>query len=44
MILYLENAFREKFNLPLMDEKALKKQDFKNVIITKEAIHFSVVH
>ncbi len=44
MILYLENAFREKFNLPLMDEKALKKQDFKNVIITKEAIHFSVIH
>jgi hypothetical protein len=44
MILYLENSFREKFNLPLMDEKELKKQDFENVVITKEEIHFSVVN
>ena len=44
MILYLENAFREKFWLPLMDEKKIKKEDFKDAIITKEWIHFSVVH
>ncbi len=44
MILYLENAFREKFWLPLMDEKVLKKEDYKNTIITKEWIHVSVIH
>jgi hypothetical protein len=44
MILYLENAFREKFGLPLMDEKTLKKEDFEDTIITKEGIHTSVVH
>lgn len=44
MILYLENSFREKFWLPLMDEKVLKNEDFENTIITKEWIHFSVVH
>ncbi|MDD2871782.1 MAG: CusA/CzcA family heavy metal efflux RND transporter [Candidatus Gracilibacteria bacterium] len=44
MILYLENSFREKFGLPLMDEKVLKNEDFENTIITKEGIHFSVVH
>jgi Cu/Ag efflux pump CusA len=27
-----------------MDEKELKKQDFENVVITKEEIHFSVVN
>ena len=43
MILYLENAFREKFGLPLMDEKILKKEDFGEAIITKEGIHVSVV-
>jgi hypothetical protein len=36
MILYLENAFREKFNLPLMDAKTLEKKDFEDAIITKE--------
>ena len=25
-----------------MDEKELKKQDFENVVITKEEIHFSI--
>jgi len=44
MILYLENAFREKFGFPLMDQKTLKKWDYKNAIITKEWIHFSVIH
>ncbi|MCP4522810.1 MAG: efflux RND transporter permease subunit, partial [Candidatus Gracilibacteria bacterium] len=44
MILYLENAFREKFGFPLMDEKTLKKEDFKIAIITKEGIHTSVLH
>lgn len=44
MILYLENAFREKFWLPLMDEKVLKKEDYKSTIITKEWIHFSIIH
>ncbi len=44
MILYLENAFREKFWLPLMDEKTLKKEDFETTVITKEWIHISVVH
>ena len=44
MILYLENSFREKFGLPLMDEKDLKKDDFKKVTITKQQIHESVVH
>jgi len=44
MILYLENAFREKFWLPLMDEKTLKDEDYKDTIITKEGIHMSVVH
>ena len=44
MILYLENAFREKFWLPLMDEKTLNNNDFKNAIITKEGIHMSVIH
>ncbi len=44
MILYLENAFREKFWLPLMDEKTLNNNDFNNAIITKEGIHMSVIH
>lgn len=44
MILYLENAFREKFWLPLMDEKTLNNNDFNNAIITKEWIHMSVIH
>lgn len=44
MILYLENAFREKFWLPIMDQKTLKDKDFKEVIITKEWIHTSVIH
>ncbi len=44
MILYLENAFREKFWLPLMDKKNLKDEDFKKIVITKEWIHKSVVH
>ncbi|MDQ7022163.1 MAG: efflux RND transporter permease subunit [Candidatus Gracilibacteria bacterium] len=44
MILYLENSFREKFGLPLMDEKTLTKEDFKNIDITQQGIHFSVVH
>lgn len=44
MILYLENAFRNKFWLPLMDEKVLKKEDYEKTTITKEAIHASVVH
>jgi hypothetical protein len=43
MILYLENAFREKFGLPHMDEKTLKKNDFDDINITKEGIHTSVV-
>lgn len=44
MILYLENSFRKKFWLPLMDEKVLKKEDYNNTIITKEWIHMSVIH
>ena len=44
MILYLENAFREKFWLPLMDEKVLKKDDYRNTIITKQWIRISVIH
>lgn len=44
MILYLENAFREKFWLPLMDEKTLTSDDYQEKIITKEGIHMSVVH
>jgi len=44
MILYLENAFREKFWLPLMDGKTLNNNDFNNAIITKEGIHMSVIH
>ena len=44
MILYLENSFREKFWLPLMDKKTLKKDDFDNTIITREWIHMSVIH
>lgn len=44
MILYLENAFREKFWLPLMNEKTLNNQDFENVIITKEWIHMWIIH
>jgi len=43
MILYLENSFREKFWLPLMDEKTLEKQDFEGVNITKDEIRDSVV-
>jgi Cu(I)/Ag(I) efflux system membrane protein CusA/SilA len=44
MILYLENSFREKFWLPLMDKKALIKDDFKNIILTRQWIHNSVVN
>lgn len=44
MILYLENSFRENFGFPLMNEKILSNEDFKNAIITKEWIHASVVH
>lgn len=44
MILYLENAFREKFWFPLIDEKVLKSQDYKDAIITKQWIHTSVIH
>lgn len=43
MILYLENAFREKFGLPLMDEKVLETEDYKNIKITNEEIHEAVV-
>ena len=44
MILYLENSFREKFWFPLIDEKTLTKNDFKDVNITKQWIYKSVVH
>lgn len=44
MILYLENSFREKFWLPLMDQKVLEEEDFKSVKITQEGIYEAVVH
>lgn len=44
MILYLENSFREKFWLPLMNEKTLEKSDYENTIITKEWIHNSIIN
>ncbi len=44
MILYLENSFRQKFNLPLMDEnKVLDKSYYNNKNIDKKSIHESVI-
>ncbi len=43
MILYLENAFREKFGLPLMDEKTLDNAELSEVKISKNDIHDAVV-
>jgi Cu(I)/Ag(I) efflux system membrane protein CusA/SilA len=43
MILYLENSFREKFWLPLMDEKTLGENDYLTTAITQQWIHQSVI-
>lgn len=43
MILYLENSFREKFWLPLMDEKTLSENDYFTTAITQQWIHQSVI-
>jgi len=43
MILYLENAFREKFGFKLMDTWAISKTDLANTSITKQWIHDSIV-
>jgi len=43
MILYLENAFREKFGFKLMDTWTVSKTDLANTNITKEWIHDSIV-
>jgi Cu(I)/Ag(I) efflux system membrane protein CusA/SilA len=43
MILYLENAFREKFGFKLMDRWAVSKADLANASITKQGIHDSIV-
>lgn len=44
MILYLENSFREKFKLPLMDEKVLSKNDYENVEITQNWIYDAILN
>ena len=43
MILYLENAFREKFGFKLMDKWTLSKSELENVSITKQWIRDSIV-
>ena len=43
MILYLENAFREKFGFQLMDSWAVSKSELVKVDITKEGIHNAIV-
>jgi len=43
MILYLENSFREKFGLKLMDAWIVSKSELKNTNITKEGIHDAVL-
>lgn len=43
MILYLENAFREKFWLQLMDTWTISKSELQDAHITKEWIHESIV-
>lgn len=43
MILYLENAFREKFWFPLMDTGRVSKSDLENIDITKQGIHNAIV-
>ena len=43
MILYLENAFREKFGLKLMDSWTISKNELMDAHITKEWIHESIV-
>lgn len=44
MILYLENAFRERFWLPLMDEKALGQIDTSQVSFDTQSIHDSIIN
>lgn len=44
MILYLENAFREKFGLPRMDEKVLSKDDLKKAKVTHDGLYSAVVN
>ena len=44
MILYLENAFREKFGLPLMDEKVLSKDDLKKAQVMHDGLYSAVVN
>lgn len=43
MILYLENSFREKFGLPLLDEKKLEKEDIGSISFTSEEIKGSII-
>jgi len=44
MILYLENAYREKFGFPLMDEWSISNQQLESSSITREWIHEAVVN
>ena len=43
MVLYLENAFREKFGFPLMDTGSVSKSDLEKVTITKQWIQDSII-
>jgi len=44
MILYLENAYREKFGFPLMDQWNIPKEQLESSSITREWIHEAVVN
>jgi len=44
MILYFENAYREKFGFPLMDEWNISKEQLESSFITREWIHEAVVN
>lgn len=44
MILYLENAYREKFGFPLMDQWNISKEQLESSSVTREWIHEAVVN
>lgn len=44
IVVYLENAYREKFGIPLLEERGTVDQQHHSPTVTHEGIHEAVIH